>query len=365
MTSSETGELVHPAGRPLRIAVIGTGYAAEHVRGYRALDDVEVAVVAAGHRASAERFAQEHGIPQVADSFEEAFAVTGLDAVSVASPPATHVEVVGAALARGLHVLCEKPLGRNATEAQRMLESARAAGVVHAVNYDYRVAPDLARLGSLVREGSVGRLRHAGLQWMADYHADGNVSWTWRNDRSIAGPGVLGDLNHAIDYVRWAFGEVDRVAADVRVCIERRPDPDTGASRPADTEDVASIVAVTVDGVPVSVQLSRCATGGGHLHVECYGSDGMLRMEMPDAGERSATTLTARRAGEPNGAPRPCAPSDAPVVTTEQAFVEAIRTGGASAPLSTFEDGLAVSRILDAIFESHDSGRWVEIDRSA
>jgi predicted dehydrogenase len=340
--------------------VIGAGYASEHVRGYSAVDGVEVVVVSARHRASAERFAQEHRIARVADSFQEALATPGLDAVSIASPPVTHFEVLRVALEHGLHVLCEKPLGMDATEAERMLEAVRTAGVVHAVNYDWRVVPDLARMHELVREGSIGRLRHAAILWMGHYHADREESWTWRNDRAIAGAGVLGDLNHAIDYVRWAFGEVDRVAADVRVCVEQRPDPDTGAPKRADAEDVASIVAVTADGVPVTVQLSRCASGGGQLSIECYGTDGMLRMEMPDATERWITTLRTRLAGE-DGAPRTCAPSGAPVPTTEQAFVDAIRSGGARAPLSTFADGVAVARILDAIFESHDSARWVRI----
>ena len=209
---------------PLRIALVGTGYAAEHVRGFSALEDVELVGVCARRHVSAERFARAHRIPLATDSLGELLSISELDAVSVASPPSTHHEVVNAALDRGLHVLCEKPLGANANQAKCMLDLARAAGVVHAVNYDYRVVPDLTRMHDMVRHGYVGRLRHGSIQWMGDYHADPDTSWTWRNDLALAGSGVLGDLNHAIDYLRWTFGEVERVAADVRVLVPRRRD---------------------------------------------------------------------------------------------------------------------------------------------
>jgi predicted dehydrogenase len=345
----------------LRIAVVGAGYASEHVRGFGALDDVEVVAVCARRRESAERFAREHDIALATDSLEDVLAIPGLDAITVASPPATHLEVVAAAFDRGLHVLCEKPLGCNPAESERMLELARTAGVVHAVNYDYRVVPDLTRMHDLVRNGYVGAVRHGAIHWMGDYHADEASSWTWRNDLAVAGAGVLGDLNHAIDYLRWTFGDAARVAADVRVCVPERPDHESGAPREVDAEDVASILAVTTEGIPVVVQLSRCATGGGQLVIESYGADGMLRMEMPDTSARWTTSLSGRLAGDaqPRVLSEP-SPWDE-LMTTERAFVEAIRSDGETAPLCTFEDGLAVSRIVGAIYASHGSGAWVEL----
>ena len=345
---------------PLRIAVVGTGYAAEHVRGFSALDDVELVGVCARRRSSAERFARTHEIPAATDSLAEVLSIPELDAVSVASPPPTHLEVVSAALERGLHVLCEKPLGANATQAQQMLELARAAGVVHAVNYDYRVVPDLTRMHDMVRDGYIGALRHGAILWMHSYHADPDTSWTWRNDLTLAGAGVLGDLNHAIDYLRWTFGEVERVAADVRVSVPTRREPETSVSRDVDAEDVASVVAVTSEGIPVVMQLSRCATGGGQLVVEAYGADGMLRMEMPDSIARWTTSLSVRLAAdlEPHALSDPTPSND--LITTERAFVEAIRSGGRASPLCTFEDGLAAWRIVAAIYASHAGGAWLK-----
>ena len=85
---------------PVKVAVFGTGYAEEHVRGYQARDDVEVAVVCASRRSSAESFALEHGIAFATSSYEEALSFPGLTAVSIATPPATHPKIALAATNR-------------------------------------------------------------------------------------------------------------------------------------------------------------------------------------------------------------------------------------------------------------------------
>lgn len=73
--------------------------------------------------------------------------------------------------------------------------------------------------------------------------------------------GVLGDLNHAIDGVLWLFGEIASVTADARTLIGMRPDPETGAARVCDADDVVALVALLAGGAQVSVHLSRCTTG--------------------------------------------------------------------------------------------------------
>jgi predicted dehydrogenase len=349
----------------VKVAVFGTGYAEEHVRGYQARDDVEVAVVCARRQSSAECFALEHGIPFATSSYEEALSFPGLTAVSIATPPVTHAKIALAAINRGLHVLCEKPLALDARQAVRMLEAAEAAHVVHATNFDYRVSPNVTRLHELLRDGFIGTLRHGTINWMGSYHADPEVEWTWRNDRALAGPGMLGDLNHGVDYIRWLFGDVERVVSNVQVIIPQRPDTQTGEPRAADTDDLATFMAVTTQGATIGVQMSRCATAGGHLVIECFGSEGMLRLTMPDAVDRWTTTLVGRRA-EDDGPRNLSDETDRyDVVTTEDRFIETIKARIARKPepgvLSSFRDGVAAMRLVDAIFESSCSRVWIPL----
>lgn len=348
----------------VKVAILGTGYAAEHVRHYRSRHDVEVVGVYARSRTSVDRFAREHEIEYATTSWEELLSLPDLTAVSIATPPSTHLEVVRAAAERWLHVLCEKPLALNAPEATQMLELADDAGIVHATNFDFRTSPDMARLHELLEGRYIGELRHAAIHWMGCDHADPAGPWTWRHDRARAGAGVMSDLNHALDHVRWLFGEPARVVADVRVIVSERRDPDSGDARLSDTEDVASFIVVTVDDKPVSAQLSRCATGGGHVVVEAFGSEGMLRMTTPDASTRLATTLVgSRRPGTAEDLSSATAPER--VVTSQDLFVEAIQARLAGRPASgvssSFEDGVSAMRLLDAIRESSAARAWVDV----
>ena len=213
-----------------------------------------------------------------------------------------------------------------------MLEAAEAARVVHATNFDYRVSPNVTRLHDLLRDGFIGTLRHGTTTGWALDDADPEVEWTWRNDRALAGPATLGDPNHGVDYIRWLFGDVERVVSDVRVIIPERPDPQTGELRKADADDLASFMAITTQGATISAQMSRCATAGGHMVIECFGSEGMLRLTMPDAVDRWTTTLVGARADDDGLRDLSDETDRSDVVTTEDRFIETIKVASRGTP---------------------------------
>jgi len=144
--------------RRVRIAVVGTGFGARiHVPGLRASGRFEVAALVGRDldrtRATAERL----GVPAACTSLDEALGSVALDAVSIATPPATHAPFAIAAARAGKHVLCEKPMARSVAEASAMCEAVRANRVVGAIGFE---AP-----GDMLREqmahASTARLRAA------------------------------------------------------------------------------------------------------------------------------------------------------------------------------------------------------------
>jgi len=100
-----------------------------------------------------------------------------VDAVVVATPNHTHLQIVSACLKAGKHVLCEKPLGVCAKEAEEMHRQAVAAGVRHMTAFTYRFAPALRYLHHLCQEGSLGHIRHFRSQRFLDWP---ETSWGWR-----------------------------------------------------------------------------------------------------------------------------------------------------------------------------------------
>ena len=135
-----------------------------------------------------------------------------LDALLVLTPNKNHHASVMAGLERGLHILCEKPLGMSAREAREMTEAAERAGVTTMTSFTYRFMPANRYLKALVDEGYIGRPYHLNLRYYAGYGRSGE--YAWRFDVGESGGGVSGDLaSHWGDHARWLFGEIEAVTA--------------------------------------------------------------------------------------------------------------------------------------------------------
>jgi predicted dehydrogenase len=334
----------------MRIAVIGTGYGERHIEAFNALPDVEVAAVVSGSPGRANATAERHGVPFGTTDYREALDV---DAVCIAAPPDLHREIALAAFERGCHVLCEKPLAPSTADCEAMLDAAERSGLVHAVNYDWRYVPQLARLHDLVADAWIGDVENVHVAWLAPWEADPGDPFTWRHELARCGAGVLGDQSHLFDDLLWNLGPLTRVCADLQVVVPERRDR-SGVTRRCDAEDTAAFAAVTAGGVQVTGQCSRCTTGGQRV-ARYQGSRGTLTFAMSDPSDRDSATLVGQRPGEP---PADLSPERTAAAETAQGlFVSAIRDG---APLATsFAAGLAVVRLTDALRESSDEGRWV------
>jgi predicted dehydrogenase len=295
--------------------------------------------------------ARRHGIAVATTDYREAL---DADAVCIAAPPDRHREIALAAFARGCHVLCEKPLAPSPADGRAMLDGAASSGLVHAVNYDWRFVPALAALHARIADGWIGAVERVHVAWLAPWEADPSGRFTWRHELARCGAGVLGDQSHLLDDLLWNLGPLARVCADLAVVVAERGD-DRGMPRRCDAEDTAAFVAVTEQGVQVTAQCSRCAIGGLRW-AEYRGSLGTLTFRMSDPSDRDTATLAGRRHGEPEVDLSPVA---AAAETAQARFLAAIRDG--AAPATSFVDGLAVLRLTEALRDSSDHGRWVEV----
>jgi predicted dehydrogenase len=133
-----------------------------------------------------------------------------LDGVVIATPNALHAEQSVAALDRGLAVFCQKPLGRNAAEARRVVQAAREADRRLCVDLSYRHTRALEEIRAAVCSGQIGRVYAAELT----FHTARGPGSAWYRDRSQSGGGCLMDLGiHLIDAGLWVLGfpEVEEV----------------------------------------------------------------------------------------------------------------------------------------------------------
>jgi predicted dehydrogenase len=302
-----------------------------------------------------------------------------VDIVDVCVPGHLHAEVATAALEAGKHVLAEKPLANSVAEAERMVavaQAARARGVQSMVAFNYRRIPALALARRYVEAGRLGDVRQVRIAYQQDWLADASAPMTWRLRRETAGSGALGDLaSHAVDQVRFLLGQdIATVSGLVETFVPERP----GESGPEEVtvDDAAWALMRTSAGAVVDLQVSRMATGRKNaLRIEVFGSTGALAFDLEALNELhvcldgadSFTRVLVTETDHPYlGAwwpPGHVLGWDHTFINQAADFLAAIASG--SEPSPSFEDGLAVQRVLAAIEDSAaDSSTRISLEVS-
>jgi len=201
--------------RPLRGALVGFGFIAgqghaptyaKHMGNGRAIEIVAVADICEARRQIAHarfpdaRIYSDHRSMLAAEAGR-------VDFVDIAVPPAHHAEIAHAAFDRDLHVLCEKPMATSAEEAAGMLKHAQEARRVYFPCHNYKHAPVVKAVRSILDEGVIGPLHLVTMHTFRNTHAKGVSEWRpdWRRERSYAGGGIAMDHGSHTFYLAFEW----------------------------------------------------------------------------------------------------------------------------------------------------------------
>jgi predicted dehydrogenase len=189
-----------------------------------AVDVVAVADASAETAAEAGKLAQDAKLVASLDEILE----LGVEGVVIATPSALHAEQSIQALRQGVAVFCQKPLGRNEAEVRAVVDAARTADRLLAVDLSYRFTEGMRRIRDLMSAGELGRIYAVDLVFHNAYGPDK----PWFYDPALAGGGCVMDLGvHLVDLALWALGfpAVTDVSAKLFAAGERLgPNPDRG-----------------------------------------------------------------------------------------------------------------------------------------
>jgi predicted dehydrogenase len=142
---------------PIGLAVIGAGYWGPNlVRTALATPSIQLEMLCDLNMERARSVIRDSSTVVVTDSYEKVLASEGVSAVAIATPAATHFELVRAALEAGKHVLVEKPLTPSVADGKKLVELARAAGLVLMCDHTYCYTPAVQRIRELIRDGQIG-----------------------------------------------------------------------------------------------------------------------------------------------------------------------------------------------------------------
>ncbi len=350
--------------------VIGTGFGyITHLRALREAGFDVVGIVGRNPEKTADR-AKRAGCLGLT-SLSEALALPGVEAVTVATPPHSHLEIVLESIAAGKHVVCEKPLARNAQEAHQMADAAEKAGVQNLVGPEFRWATGQALATRAIHQGVIGEPRLATFMMHQPGLADPKAEVpSWWSDAAEGGGWLGAYASHVVDHMRHMFGEFEGVSASLGVTSDREWTAE-------DTFTVHFRMRSGLDGV---LQSTAGAWGAPLFVARVAGSAGTLNIEgdtvvVEDASGRRTLDVPADLA---NPAPDPI--EQDVIVTAYDMFhsmgidigpfsklFEVLKTrmegkGGDEDPApGTFRDGAAVMEVLDAIRRSSKERVWVPI----
>jgi predicted dehydrogenase len=290
-------------------------------------------------------------------------------------PNNLHAEPTIAAARAGKHVFCEKPLGRDAAESKAMLDAVEAAGVTHMCAFNYRFVPAVRQARLFIEQGLLGEIYHFRARYLQQWIADPDFPMVWRLNKAVAGSGALGDLGaHIIDLARFLVGEPARVSGLTKTFIPQR------GGETVDVDDAFESIVEFENGAVGTLEASRfCRGRANHNTFEINGSKGSIVFNLERLNELEVY-LVDTQPKEANGF-RNVLISESfhpfwdkwwpqgHIIGWEHTFVheinhflDAIVNNTDVAPYgATFEDGYRASVICDAIVQSSQEGRRVDI----
>jgi predicted dehydrogenase len=342
------------------VGIIGVGGIAreQHLPAWAKVPFAEVTAVAdlspEALRQAVEHFPVTHRFRNWQDLLD----VDGLDIVDVCTPNRTHAPIALAALERGLHVLCEKPLATSAEEIQALLHAARRADRLLMTAQHWRFDPACRQVKHLIDGGMLGEVYYARAQYLRRRLLPPRPTFI---ERRLSGGGPVFDIGvHVLDLAYWYLGapEPVSVSAFVDTKLAQRSDL-TGSwgdwdRERFDVEDFAAGFVRFANGAALTLETSWLAFQLDRelIRLQCFGTYGGA--VWPDAvltGETNRVPWTLRL-----DEVKPASPFHEEILQ----FALAVRDGLPN-PVPV-EDSLNVIRILEAFYRSGQARREVRLD---
>ncbi|SFK80546.1 Predicted dehydrogenase [Loktanella salsilacus] len=357
------------------IGIVGGGYMGKaHAVAMSAVGAVfntalrpRLEMVCASTPASAERYRKAYGFARGTDDWRVLVNDPKVEAVIIAAPQETHLEIAAAAFALSKPVFCEKPLGASLAESRAMVAAAQGQISMTGFNYIRTPASQFAR--KLIAQGAIGDITWFRGEHTEDFLADPQQPASWRT--SGVANGTMGDLApHMINGALALIGPITALSAMIETVHATRPGGDVT------NDDHGQMMCRFANGAMGQMYFSRISHGRkmGYAY-EITGTKGALRFDQEDQN-----ALWFYSADEPEAIrgfrkilTGPAHPDYKPfcqgpghgtgyqdqIIIEARDFLRAIETRTPVWP--TFQDGMAVNQVVAAAMQSSLAGAWVDV----
>lgn len=373
------------AKKNINIGLVGTGFMGRaHSNAYLKLKSLDIGVKPCLHTICGlntdmlTKFNSKYEWQHNETDYKKLIQSDEVELIDICTSNDTHQSIAYAAANAGKHVLCEKPIARNAQEAIDMYHLAAEKGIIHMMIFNYRFVPAIALAKKMVETGKLGKIRHFNAVYYQDWLVDPTFPYVWRNSIETSGSGAHGDMNaHIVDLARFLVGEVEAVSGDQQIFIKERDIPNSNQKGEVTADDATSFLARFQNGAVGTFCATRFATGRKNfMRLEIFGSKGSISFNLErlnelnyfDDGQQAEyqgfTNILATENVHPyvkNWWP------PGHIIGWEHTFVhqiayllESIDKNEQVAP--DFFDGVKCQLVLDAVSKSAASRKWVSIN---
>ena len=324
--------------KTVRIGIVGCGQMGRwHFDAFKKNAQVEIVAFADTNIESANKFAAEVKA-RAYRSVKDMIAQETLDGVSVCTVPATHREIVIDLLEKGIHVLCEKPLAVSREQAEEMVKKASQKNLLMLTAFKFRFLDEVQKAKELIDTKGLGPI----VSFRLMFGGAMDMTGTWYGQKAVSGGGILMDNGpHAIDLIRYLFGEVKTISAHV------------DHHQIAEVEDTGAMQFITANGARGTAEMSWSISVPSKTYLEIYGEDGTALLDPEGITYKFKTWSEWKRV--PNQVSGPQA-----FARQINHFVDAIL--GKAPTMVTNADGVQSQAIVEAAYESVKQHRVITID---
>ena len=358
---------------PTKVAVIGAGGMLQYHAGGFQEAGAQIVALADMNETAAQAAAKEWKIPNVYTDIETMLSETDADAVSIIVPNKFHAPLAIQCLNAGKHVFCEKPPALSAAEVETMISAADKAGKRLMFNFNNRARPESYKMMENLTGGTLGTINSAQSKWIRRTGIPGFGGWF--TNKALSGGGPVIDLLHMVDLAMYFMGYPEPAHVLANTFNDFIDDPQfkgpwgipDKADGVNDVEAAAHGFVTCKTGQVLTLQVSwaemikreevsvvfQGTKGGGKIE-RLFGSDGLddtaidtCEIYVQQGGKSVNKTIEVAQC-EDMGRKRSAAN-----------FIAAIE--GTEEPLNTPDQALVLMKVIDAIYQSAQSGKPVEI----
>jgi len=346
----------------IKIGIIGTGGMANaHAQNFISNKNVKIISACDVVDEKVKKFAKEYNIPKKFTNVSGMLDDPELDAVSNVTPDALHSQISLEVIASGKHILCEKPLATNYSDAKKMADAANAKGVINMVNFSYRNSSAIQKAHEILASGKIGRVMHIEASYLQSWLVSKSwgdwkteSAWLWRLSKSHGSLGVLGDVGvHILDFASFPVGKIKSVNCKLKTF--HKAENDKIGEYNLDANDSAVISVEFQNGAIGIIHTTRWATGyPNSLALRIFGDKGAIRIDLDKANDK-LEICRGKNIDQFKWETIDCGKTP----NIYERFINSILTGINDQP--DFNRGAEIQKILDACVVSDEKKSMIDV----